>query len=181
MLQYKELITKIAENKEYLAICRKITGGNPIYKDLFQETLLVLLEYDNQKIINIYKQGEIKFFITKIFITLYTKKTSPFNRKYLRHEYPNPLTTGSRKILIEQDDYDFEKDTNTEKKCTLIKQELKIENDDDPLWYENKLFLEFLSKGSIKKLAKDTQINYQSISTTIRKVRKRIKDSYEKT
>jgi len=178
LLQYKELITKIAENKEYLAICRKITGGDPLYRDLFQETLLVLLEYDNQKIINIYRRGEIKFFITRIFIILYTKKTSPFNRKYLRYEYPNPLTGGSQ-VLIEKDDYDFEQDDNTEKKCALIKQELGIENDDDPLWYENKLFLEFLAKGSIKKLAEDTQINYQSISSTIRKVRRRIKDKYD--
>lgn len=178
-MQYRELITKIAKNKEYLTICRKITGGNLLYKDLFQEALIILLEYDNQKIIDIYERGEIKFFITRIFIILYTKKTSPFNRKYIKYQ---SLGTNKHKFSGNRNDdhsYDIEKDQDTEKKCTLIKEELKIENDDDPLWYENKLFLEFLAKGSIKKLAEDTQINYQSISSTIRKVRKRIKDKYE--
>lgn len=179
MVQYKELITRIAENEEYLAICHKITGGNSLYKDLFQEALIILLEYDNEKIIEIYKRGEIRFFLTRIFTNLYKNKNSIFNRKYLRYEYPNPLN-GSVHVLAEEEDYDFEKDKETEIKCSLIKRELKIKDDDDPLWYEKKIFLEYLDKGSIGKLAEHTQINYQSISTTLRNVRKRIKDSYGK-
>ena len=135
MLQFKELITKIAENKEYLTICRKITGGNLLYKDLFQEALIILLEYDQQKVIDIYNRGEIKFFLTRIFIILYTKKTSPFNRKYFTKEVS--MTDHNGKIyennkidLKDTNGYDIENDREIERKCTLIKQELEIENDD---------------------------------------------------
>ncbi len=175
MLIYKELITKIAENKEYLALCRKITGGNQLYKDLFQEALIVLLEYDKQKIINLYRQGQIKYFLTKIFINLYKKEHGLFYKQYPRNEFP---INGTR-IIEDEECYDLERDKEIEKKCALINQELKIENDDDPLWYDKKIFLEYLEKGSIKKLAEDTKIKYQSINTTIRKVRDRIKKKYE--
>lgn len=173
-MQYQELITKIAENKEYLTICRKITGGNLLYKDLFQEALLILLEYNNEKIIDIYRQGRIRFFFARICTNLYRNKNSTFNKKYLRYEYP---LNGS--VLIEDENYDFEKDEEYESKRRLVQKELKIKNDDDPLWYENSIFKHYLKEGTIIKLAKNTGIKYQSLETTIRRVRNRIRKQYE--
>ena len=57
------------------------------YDDFVQEMYLTLLEYDNDRLNEIFNKNQIKFFTSRICINNWNSKTSPFYCKYKR-----PLT-----------------------------------------------------------------------------------------
>lgn len=59
-------------------------------KDLVQMVYLILLEYDEEKIIDLWDNGQINFFIARIILNQYRSSNSPFHklfRKYAAHIY----------------------------------------------------------------------------------------------
>lgn len=54
--------------------------------DLFQELMLILLEYDNKKLSEIYKKGQIKFFASRILCNQYYSVHSFFYKTYKKYE-----------------------------------------------------------------------------------------------
>ena len=79
-MTFLELITKTSQDKELRQICRKI-GGN-LSDDLFQELMVILLEYNEQKLIDIYNKGYYKWFLVKTLTNQFNSNSSPFNKKY---------------------------------------------------------------------------------------------------
>lgn len=53
--------------------------------DLAQEIFLILLEYDRDKIIDMYNKGQLKFFIVGVVQRQYHSKTSPYYKKYKKY------------------------------------------------------------------------------------------------
>lgn len=53
--------------------------------DLEQEVYAILLEYDSDKIIEMYNKKQLKFFIIGIITRQYFSKTSPFYKKYKKY------------------------------------------------------------------------------------------------
>lgn len=90
----KEIIPTIIQN----------VGVNDYYKDdLLQECNLILLEYNQPKIEEIYNKGDINFFLSKIICNQWNSKTSPFWKKYKK--YDNLKDTIDRIIDEEDNDY----------------------------------------------------------------------------
>ena len=59
-------------------------------KDLCQMVYLVLLEYDEDKILDLWENGQINFFLARIIINQYRSSNSPFHtmfRKYQERSY----------------------------------------------------------------------------------------------
>lgn len=75
-IEVVELLAK-EQRVEYLVqvIC-KVTS--PILADLAQMIYLALLEYDDDKIVEIYEQGQINFFLVRIIKNQWLSTTSPF-------------------------------------------------------------------------------------------------------
>ena len=53
--------------------------------DFTQEIYLILLEYNEEKLIEIYNKNQLKFFIVRIIQNQYNSKNSPFYMKYKRY------------------------------------------------------------------------------------------------
>lgn len=71
------------------------------YKDdLLQECNLILLEYNQPKIEQIYNNGDIKFFLSKIVTNQYNSKTSPFWKNYKKYD---SLKDDIDKIIYDED------------------------------------------------------------------------------
>lgn len=77
--------TAIIKLKILDTIVQNIGASNLYRDDLLQECYLILLEYDQQKIEDIYNKGDIKFFLSKIVCNQYNSKTSPFWKKYKKY------------------------------------------------------------------------------------------------
>ena len=53
--------------------------------DLEQEIYMILLEYNKNKIIELYNNNQLKYFIVGIIQRQYNSKTSPFYKKYKKY------------------------------------------------------------------------------------------------
>lgn len=53
--------------------------------DLEQEVYMILLEYDKDKIVELYERKQLKYFIVGIISRQYNSKTSPFYKKYKKY------------------------------------------------------------------------------------------------
>lgn len=54
--------------------------------DLFQELILILLTYDNGKLVKMYTDKQIKFFIARILCNQYYSVHSAFYKNYKKYE-----------------------------------------------------------------------------------------------
>ena len=53
--------------------------------DLKQEIAVILLEYDEKKIIEMYEKKQLKYFIVQIIKYQYFSNTSPYYKKYKKY------------------------------------------------------------------------------------------------
>lgn len=62
---------------------RSLTGA---LKDLSQMVYLAILEYDEDKIVDLWENGGIDFFIARIIINQYRSNNSLFYRQFIRYD-----------------------------------------------------------------------------------------------
>ena len=65
-------------------IARNIRVTSDYYDDFVQEMYLTLLDYPNEKLDDIFRKNQIKFFTTRVCLNNWNSKTSPFYCKYKR-------------------------------------------------------------------------------------------------
>lgn len=66
-------------------ITRNIRVDSDYYDDFVQEMYATLLEYDNEKLNEIFNKNQIKFFTARIALNNWNSRTSPFYTKYKKH------------------------------------------------------------------------------------------------
>lgn len=83
------MIVKIIDELEKDNVIRDICTNMRVQlndiDDLTQEVYLILLEYNRDKIIELYKKKQLKFFIIGILQRQYHSNTSPFYKKYKKY------------------------------------------------------------------------------------------------
>ena len=79
-----EIIAEIQRDGMVEDIAHNIKVTPDYYDDFVQEMYVILLEYDNGKLNDIYEKKQLKFFVTRICINNWNSKTSPFYTKYKR-------------------------------------------------------------------------------------------------
>lgn len=173
LLTQREIVEAIAKDRTYFDMCKKICPDN--YDDLWQEVLLIILEYNSEKLIAIHSEGKLKFFVCKIMMNQNFSSTSPFHKKYRAKE-------SFYKSDIAQDPYDYEEDILLDKALTEISL-YGTENDNN--WYRAELFKLYLKEGSIRALSKKTSIPVMSIHRSLNEfkadIKKRINENTSNT
>jgi hypothetical protein len=119
--------------------------------------MLILLEYDKEKLLSIYNKGYYKWFLVKTLTNQFNSNSSPFAKKYRPKEIDFILTS----------DYDHNIDILIDK---IDKQLNKLH------WYDRELFKAYVESGSYRKLSKQTDIPFNSISRTVNYVKTYIRD-----
>lgn len=66
-------------------IARNIRVTSDYYDDFVQETYVTLLEYDNNKLNEIFDKKQIKYFVVRIMLNNWNSTTSPFYTKYKKY------------------------------------------------------------------------------------------------
>lgn len=79
------MLNKIANEKLVETICKNIGVAEKYFDDFVQEMYLILLEYDQQKLQEIYNKGQLNFFLTRIIKNQWCSKTSTFYTKYRKY------------------------------------------------------------------------------------------------
>lgn len=92
-----EIIGELARQRVVEGIVQSIThrplDGDIL--DLVQMVYLILLEYDEDKIIDLDEHGEIRYFIVRVVLNQYRSETSPFYRTF-RRQYARNERIGRR-------------------------------------------------------------------------------------
>lgn len=63
-------------------------------KDLCQMVYEILLEYDEEKILGLWDNGQIRFFIARIIINQFRSSNSPFHKIYRKRQEQSCDITG---------------------------------------------------------------------------------------
>lgn len=79
------MLEQLAKDKVVENLCRNIGVCSNYIDDLVQEVYLILLEYDQDKLKQIYEKGEINYWLTRIIMNQYCSNTSPFYKKYRKY------------------------------------------------------------------------------------------------
>jgi hypothetical protein len=120
--------------------------------------MVILLEYNEQKLIDIYNKGYYKWFLVKTLTNQFNSNSSPFNKKYRPKDIDYIIT----------DNYDHSIDIMIDKVNNKLNQ---------LHWYDRELFKAYIESGSYRKLSKQTDIPFNSISRTINHVKNFIRDN----
>jgi hypothetical protein len=79
------MIDKICNDGIVESIIKNL-GVSPKYvDDLTQEIYLILLEYDRDKITEMYNNKQLNFFLTRVIKNQINSVTSPFYKKYRKY------------------------------------------------------------------------------------------------
>lgn len=79
------MLEQLAKDKVVENLCRNIGVSSNYIDDLVQEVYLIMLEYDQEKLKQIYEKGEINYWLTRIIMNQYCSNTSPFYKKYRKY------------------------------------------------------------------------------------------------
>jgi Rps23 Pro-64 3,4-dihydroxylase Tpa1-like proline 4-hydroxylase len=168
----KQIINDVANSKEYVKLCKTI--AKDYSDDLFQDLIVILCEYNPEKLEQINTNGHLKWFIVRILKNQFNSATSPFyktNKEFLDRTSQIDF---SRIDLIDEE-YDSSKDSLIE----MCLKELDITNCTKDQYYERMMFKEYIEAGSCDKLSKKTGIYRKSIQYTVKKVKEEIKVKYD--
>ena len=94
------IVDKLARNRVVEDMIKNM-NINEYPDDLAQEIYLILLEYDKEKIEDIYNKNQINFFISRIITNQAFSKNSPFYLNYKKWDF-------------NKEDLDFDNDADTE-------------------------------------------------------------------
>ena len=79
-----QIIETLAKEKRVEALVENIAHHSltPDLKDLCQMVSLILLEYDDTKLLDLWQNNQINFFLVRIIINQYRSSNSPFHTIY---------------------------------------------------------------------------------------------------
>ena len=82
-----EMIEKMARERRVETMVENIakTELTPDLKDLAQMVYLVLLEYDEKKLQDLWEHGQMNFFIARIILNQYRSANSPFHKLFRKY------------------------------------------------------------------------------------------------
>jgi len=169
-----QIIESIAKDPEYRKACRQIAKDSYLADELFQELMIILLEYDENKIVLIWNEKRIKWFVISILLKMCHSKTSPFYKKIRKFsDCSNELT-----VFDIQDE-----NINHAQEIPDIFQ--MVECTDNILLttengYEKVLLKMSVELGSVQKVSQSLGIPYLSVWISINNYKKKIKSQYGK-
>ena len=79
-----EIVAKIAQERRVETMVENIAKSplTPDLKDLSQMVYLILLEYDETKLLDLWEHGQMNFFIARIILNQYRSANSPFHKLF---------------------------------------------------------------------------------------------------
>jgi len=157
--------------------------------DLFQHIWVKLLEFDCDKLEQIYSKGYLQFYIYRMIINEARNPKNPFlkarTKEFLldnvigllgvqnenKREFGNHARVENL-IPDKYNEYDYDADKEFEHQVKIAKETLN-----EAFWYDRKIFELYLEFGSLRKVSAQTGIKYGAIHQTITKVKKQLNEN----
>jgi DNA-directed RNA polymerase specialized sigma24 family protein len=160
MVTKNKIISKLYNDQD---IANAIAKMNPVelQDDLRQEMFLVLCEMDDTRLIEMHKNGFLKYYLVRTMLTMIKSDRSTFHNKFRRIFQEIGCAVEDKPVPV---------DENNEALHVGIETVMK-----ELHWYENGIFKLYAENKNISELSRQTSIPYRSLSKTISDTRKKIK------
>jgi DNA-directed RNA polymerase specialized sigma24 family protein len=92
----REIVGIIARERRVEQIVLRISGSDTLtanLQDLVQMLYLTLLEYDEDKLVTLYEEGSLRFFLVRIIKNQWHSNTSPFHYTYRKFQHQSQELT----------------------------------------------------------------------------------------
>lgn len=85
----RQIVNELARNKVVEVMVCNIARAdiNADLQDLAQMVYLILLEYEEDKILDLYENDQIRYFIARIIMNQYKSSTSPFYKLFKERQH----------------------------------------------------------------------------------------------
>jgi DNA-directed RNA polymerase specialized sigma24 family protein len=151
----QSLLEHIAKDKDVKAACINICKGLD-GKEFYQHIMLKICEINEQRLLEIYANGYLRWYIVKIIM----------------NEGSEWLTTSKKVEYLSEahdvicDEYNFDLDVE------VSRVEGNINNLPN---FEKRMLLEYIKSGSYLKLSEETNIPYRTIGNHIKRIKDKLK------
>ena len=128
--------------------------------DLKSELFLIICEIENNKFMELYEKGHLKFYIVRIMLNLVQSNKNKFFKNYRNFE-----------------------EFNTVEKADEIEDQIEVyEHLEDLYWYQKEIFklYTFDFNKNAKELSRKTGIPYMSVIRTLNQTKKELKKRIRK-
>ena len=105
---FNKVITEIYEKKMIRSILENMRIADTDIDDLEQEIYMILLDYNKDKIIDMYNKKQLNYFCVGIIRRLYNSKNSPFYKKYKKYYQYIDGNYVNDENVVEDYNYGFE-------------------------------------------------------------------------
>ena len=168
MASAEQIILDLHRSGEIRKACLTITGGDPLWRDLEQECVLILLEKDPDKILQIHSQGYFKFYVVRLLLNLYRGKNNQFAQKYRHHDSTEEIDPNAD---MTHEEYNSLMDDM----WAIAEAEMDSWAKEGAFPYDKELLKLHMATGNMKKLSRETGIPYRSVIYSIEQAKAKIK------
>lgn len=105
---FNKIMTEVYEKKIIRNILENMRVSSTDIDDLEQEVYMILLDYDKDKIIEMYNKKQLNYFCVGIIRRQYNSKTSPFYKKYKKYYQYIDGNFINNEDTVEDYNYEFE-------------------------------------------------------------------------
>jgi len=148
-------------------VVKNITKNDELCDELYHYCLMVLLEYNHDKMAEILKRGHVKYFFITIVLNQWNSSTSPFYKQYKKQ---NIQYVEDYFEVKDDDAYD----NKIDEQIDFIKNELETQH-----WYVKKV-VEMKTEMSYQQIKDITGIPRSSLYSTFDKFRTETVEKYNK-
>ena len=171
----------IADNRNrFVAVASKYTEDQNVIDEVVQEQMLYFMQMNKETLIDIYDKDGLEGIVKYGAVAIHRAVTSPRSNYYYKYRkyytkidgsYTNFNTVRTNKDITQIPDV---VDESIYKKLAIEKIEKELGN---MYWYDKKVFEVYYNEGhTLDSLAKKTGISRNSLFTTLKKVRTKLKE-----
>lgn len=155
----EQIIKELFTGKNFRECISKMEPAH-LRDDLKQEVILIVCEWPGEKVISLYEQKKLEFYVVKVILNMLTNKYSSFHKQFRNR--PAELITDEV-----QEESDFEERAYNEMIEQLAIDELELLEKRD--WYAHGLIKLYQKHGTFRAIQNLTGIPYVSCYKTIKK------------
>lgn len=134
--------------------------------DLFSFVIEELYKCDQDRIDEIIKNGDMRWYIIRIMVNQYHSKTSRYYYKYKKY-YEYHTTTTIECLSADNTQYNIKEKQEVEERLEWIEEKLK-----DLYWFDAEVFKIYYREGfSLNQMQKETKINRNTLHKAITNVK----------
>ena len=181
MKKIDKIYKLIADNRNrFVAVASKYTEDQNVIDEVVQEQMLYFMQMNKETLIDIYDKDGLEGIVKYGAVAIHRAVTSPRSNYYYKYRkyytkidgsYTNFNTVRTNKDITQIPDV---VDESIYKKLAIEKIEKELGN---MYWYDKKVFEVYYNEGhTLDSLAKKTGISRNSLFTTLKKVRTKLKE-----